>query len=158
TLHATYISTQSADGSRRRHGRNCEHRGKRTDVRQSRPAAARRDQHEGQSGERNGFSPPATAVGDMPMFCPSFNNPPRRIQNGGWARRVTQSDFQIAEEIAGVNMRLTRGAIRELHWHQAAEWAYVSRGSVRVTTIDTEGRANVEDVGEGGLWYFPSGL
>src|SRR5262245_42417440 len=36
--------------------------------------------------------------------------------------------------------------------------AYVSRGSVRVTTIDTEGRANVEDVGEGGLWYFPSGL
>ena len=59
------------------------------------------------------FSPPATAVGDMPMFWASFNNAPRRIQNGGWARQVTQSDFQIAEEIAGVNMRLTRGGIRE---------------------------------------------
>jgi len=104
------------------------------------------------------FSPPATDVGDMPMFWASFNNAPRRIQNGGWARQVTQSDFQIAEEISGVNMRLARGAIRELHWHQAAEWAYVSRGAVRVTTIDTEGRANVEDIGEGGLWYFPSGL
>jgi oxalate decarboxylase len=104
------------------------------------------------------FSPAATDVGDMPMFWASFNNAPRRIQDGGWARQVTQSDFQIATEISGVNMRLIRGGIRELHWHQAAEWAYVTKGAVRVTTIDTEGRANVEDIGEGGLWYFPSGL
>ena len=104
------------------------------------------------------FSPPPTDVGDMPMFWASFNNAPRRIQNGGWARQVTQSDFQIAEEISGVNMRLIRGGIRELHWHQAAEWAYVTKGAVRITTIDVEGRANVEDIGEGGLWYFPSGL
>jgi oxalate decarboxylase len=55
-------------------------------------------------------------------------------------------------------MRLARGAIRELHWHQAAEWGFVTAGAVRVTTIDTAGRANVEDVGEGGIWYFPSGL
>lgn len=104
------------------------------------------------------FSPPPTDVGDMPMFWSTFNNAPRRIQNGGWARQVTQADFQIAEEISGVNMRLTRGGIRELHWHQAAEWAYVTKGAVRVTTIDTAGRSNVEDVGEGGLWYFPTGL
>jgi oxalate decarboxylase len=104
------------------------------------------------------FSPPATNVGDMPMFWASFNNAPRRIQNGGWARQVTQADFAISEEISGVNMRLTRGGIRELHWHQAAEWAYVSRGVIRITTIDSEGRANVEDVAAGGLWYFPSGM
>jgi oxalate decarboxylase len=104
------------------------------------------------------FSPPPTNVGDMPMFWASFNNAPRRIQNGGWARQVTQADFAISEEISGVNMRLTRGGIRELDWHQAAEWAYVSRGAVRITTIDSEGRSNVEDVSEGGLWYFPSGM
>ncbi|MBV8398104.1 MAG: cupin domain-containing protein [Acetobacteraceae bacterium] len=104
------------------------------------------------------FSPPATNSGDLPMFWASFNNAPRRIQNGGWARQVTQFDFQISEEIAGVNMRLTRGGIRELHWHQAAEWAYVTYGSCRITTIDQSGRANVEDVREGGLWYFPSGM
>src|SRR5271165_3863744 len=103
------------------------------------------------------FSPPATNVGDMPMFWASFNNAPRRIQNGGWARQVTQADFAISEEISGVNMRLTRGGIRELHWHQAAEWAYVSKGAIRITTIDSEGRSNVEDVTERGLWYFPSG-
>jgi oxalate decarboxylase len=104
------------------------------------------------------FSPPATNNGDLPLFWASFNNAPRRIQNGGWARQVTQYDFQISEEIAGVNMRLTRGGIRELHWHQAAEWAYVTYGSCRITTIDQSGRANVEDVHEGGLWYFPAGL
>jgi oxalate decarboxylase len=80
------------------------------------------------------------------MFWTSFNNAPRRIQNGGWARQVTQYDFQISESISGVNMRLTRGGIRELHWHLAAEWAYVTRGSCRITTIDQLGRPNVEDV------------
>ena len=104
------------------------------------------------------FTPPATNVGDMPMFWASFNNAPRRIQNGGWARQVTQADFAISESISGVNMRLTRGGIRELHWHLAAEWAYVSRGACRITTIDQFGRSNVEDVTAGGLWYFPSGL
>jgi oxalate decarboxylase len=104
------------------------------------------------------FSPPATDVGDLPLFWASFNNAPRRIQNGGWARQVTQYDFQISESISGVNMRLTRGGIRELHWHLAAEWAYVTYGTCRITTIDQFGRANVEDVPKGGLWYFPSGL
>ena len=104
------------------------------------------------------FSPPATNVGSLPMFWASFNNAPRRIQNGGWARQVTQYDFQVSETISGVNMRLTRGGIRELHWHLSAEWAYVTRGSCRITTIDQSGRANVEDVNEGGLWYFPAGL
>ena len=96
------------------------------------------------------FSPPPTNVGDMPMFWASFNNAPRRIQNGGWARQVTQADFAISEEISGVNMRLTRGGIRELHWHQAAEWAYVSKGAIRITTIDSAGRSNVEDVSKAG--------
>ncbi len=104
------------------------------------------------------FSPPATDVGGLPMFWASFNNAPRRIQDGGWAREVTQYDFQISEQIAGVNMRLARGGIRELHWHLSAEWAYVTAGSCRITTIDEQGRPNVEDVHQGGLWYFPAGL
>src|SRR5262249_43189439 len=41
------------------------------------------------------FSPPATDVGNMPLFWATFNNAPRRIQNGGWAREVTQSDFAV---------------------------------------------------------------
>ena len=52
------------------------------------------------------FSPPPTDVGDMPMFWNSFNIAAKRVQSGGWARQVTQSDFQISTTISGVNMRL----------------------------------------------------
>jgi oxalate decarboxylase len=36
--------------------------------------------------------PPPTDVGSMPVFWASFNLAPRRIQDGGWGRQVTQSD------------------------------------------------------------------
>ena len=103
-------------------------------------------------------SPPATDVGDMPLCWASFNNAPRRIQNGGWAREVTQADFAISDTISGVNMRLTAGGIRELHWHQQAEWAIMLTGKCRITTLDEVGRPSVEDVAAGDLWYFPPGL
>src|SRR5947209_14289086 len=63
------------------------------------------------------FSPPATDVGSMPLSWASFNNAPRRVQNGGWARQVTQDSFAVAETISGVNMRLTSGGFRAMHWH-----------------------------------------
>jgi oxalate decarboxylase len=102
-------------------------------------------------------NPPATDVGDMPQFWASFNNAHKRVQNGGWARQVTQTDFPISVDFSGVNMRLSAGGIRELHWHQAAEWAYMTYGSCRVTVLDTDGRAYVQDVKEGDLWFFPAG-
>jgi oxalate decarboxylase len=103
------------------------------------------------------FTPPATDVGDLPQLWASFNNAPRRIQAGGWARQVTQADFQISESISGVNMRLAAGGIRELHWHQAAEWGFMTYGSCRVTVMDPAGQAYVADVNVGDLWYFPAG-
>jgi oxalate decarboxylase len=102
------------------------------------------------------FTPPATD-GDLPLFWASFNDAPRRIQNGGWARQVTQVDFQISDSISGVNMRLAAGGVRELHWHQAAEWGFMTYGNCRVTGLDPQGRAYVADVTEGDLWYFPTG-
>jgi oxalate decarboxylase len=55
-------------------------------------------------------------------------------------------------------MRLGPGGVRELHWHQQAEWAIMVSGQVRITTIDTQGRAEVSDVSTGDIWYFPPGL
>jgi oxalate decarboxylase len=102
-------------------------------------------------------NPPATDVGDMPQFWASFNNAPKRIQEGGWARQVTQADLPLSEDFSGVNMRLSAGGIRELHWHQAAEWAFMTYGQCRVTVLDTDGRACVQDVKAGDLWFFPAG-
>ncbi len=103
-------------------------------------------------------SPPATDVGGLPQNWASFNNSPKRIQNGGWARQVTQADFALSETISGVNMRLTAGGIRELHWHLAGEWAYMSYGNCRVTVFDEQSRMYVSDVKEGDIWFFPAGL
>jgi oxalate decarboxylase len=104
------------------------------------------------------IDPPPTDVGEMPMVWNSFNIAPRRQQNGGWARQVTQSDFHISTTISGVNMRLAAGGIREMHWHQQAEWAVMTRGACRVTVLDLEGRSSVQDVKAGDLWYFPAGF
>src|SRR5438105_9847033 len=97
-------------------------------------------------------TPPATDVGGMPMDWASFNNAPKRIQNGGWARQVTQADFAISNTITGVNMRLTAGGIRELHWHQAAEWAIMTYSSWRVTVVSPLGRTYVAAAVQGDLW------
>ena len=102
--------------------------------------------------------PPATDINGMPLFWASFSNAHKRFQSGGWAREVTQDDFAISKDISGVNMRLSAGGIREMHWHQQAEWAFVSNGSVRITVLDALGRPEVADVASGGLWYFPPGL
>lgn len=104
------------------------------------------------------LDPPATDISTQAFFWSSFNISPKRIQNGGWARELTSEDFAISEEIAGVNMHLAPGGIRELHWHQTAEWAVMTRGRCRITTIDFRGRPSVDDVEEGDLWYFPAGL
>lgn len=104
------------------------------------------------------LNPPATDVNGMPQFWSSFNLVPKRIQDGGWARQITQDDFKISTTIAGVNMRLGPGGVRELHWHQQAEWAIMTYGTCRVTIIDEFGRPQVADVNEGDLWYFPAGL
>ena len=103
-------------------------------------------------------NPPATDIGGMPSFWSSFNIAHRRIQAGGWARQVTQENFPISTTIAGVNMRLGPGGIRELHWHLAGEWAYMTYGHCRITVLDSEGRAYVDDVSAGDLWYFPAGF
>ena len=103
-------------------------------------------------------NPPATDVNGMPMFWSSFNLMHKRIQDGGWARQVTQSEFEISEDVSGVNMRLGPGGVRELHWHQQAEWAVMTDGKCRTTVLDAQGRPAVRDVTAGDLWYFPAGL
>jgi oxalate decarboxylase len=46
------------------------------------------------------LNPPATDVNGMPAFRASFNLAPKRIQNGGWARQITQSSFAISPSSA----------------------------------------------------------
>ncbi|MGV2902248.1 cupin, partial [Microbacterium sp. AGC62] len=61
----------------------------------------------------NQMHAPATDISTQPFFWSSFNISPRRVQRGGWARELTKQDFHISDEIAGVNMYLEPGGIRE---------------------------------------------
>jgi oxalate decarboxylase len=102
--------------------------------------------------------PPASDAGSVQVFKYPFSLAHKRLHDGGWSREVTVRELEISKTIAGVNMRLTAGGIRELHWHQAAEWAIMLYGNARITAIDAEGKAFVSDVTEGDLWFFPSGI
>ena len=86
----------------------------------------------------------------------SFAN--RRTYEGGWSREVTVRELPVSKSMAGVNMRLTAGGVRELHWHTADEWAIVLYGGARITAIDRDGKSFVTDVKKDDLWYFPSGI
>lgn len=80
------------------------------------------------------------------------------LNHGGWSREITVRELPIATTLAGVNMRLTPGGVRELHWHQQAEWSYMIGGRARITSVDQEGRNFIADIGPGDLWYFPPGI
>jgi oxalate decarboxylase len=106
----------------------------------------------------NMFIPPATDSGLLPNLKFSFSDAHMQLNQGGWSREITVRDLPIAKTLAGVNMSLTPGGVRELHWHQQAEWSYMLLGRARITSIDSEGRNFIADVGPGDLWYFPAGL
>jgi oxalate decarboxylase len=105
----------------------------------------------------NSFTPPPTDHGLPQTFWNSFSAMHRRIQDGGWSRQVNRHDFPISKDIAGVNMRLTAGGVRELHWHEADEWAIMLYGNARLTALNLDGAIFVDDVKQGDLWYFPTG-
>lgn len=101
---------------------------------------------------------PATDAGGQPPFKYPFSFAHKRIESGGWTRQVTVRDLPISKKMAGVEMRLTSGGVRELHWHVGAEWAIMLYGTARITAVDPQGRAFVDDVNEGDLWLFPGGV
>jgi len=103
--------------------------------------------------------PPGT---DSKSLVPTFKYPfslaNKRVYEGGWSREVTVRELPVSKTMAGVNMRLTAGGVRELHWHTAGEWAIMLYGTARLTAIDADGKGFVADVKKNDLWYFPTGI
>ena len=104
------------------------------------------------------LQPPSTDHGALPNLKFSFADTHVKMRDGGWSREVTQRELPVAKSIAGVNMRLTAGGVRELHWHKEAEWSFMLSGKARITAVDTQGHSFVADVEPGDLWYFPEGI
>jgi oxalate decarboxylase len=106
----------------------------------------------------NSNTPPPTDHGDIGPIWYSFDLARKRVEEGGWTHQVTQRELPSSKDITGVNMRLTRGSFRELHWHTADEWAFMLYGNARVTVLNPDGTMFIDDVSKGDLWYFPAGF
>ncbi|MFY9939344.1 MAG: cupin domain-containing protein, partial [Silvibacterium sp.] len=90
--------------------------------------------------------PPETDAGGQPPFKYSFSLSHKRIEDGGWTRQVTVRDLPVSRKVAGVEMRLISGGIRELHWHpNEDEWQYYVTGKARMTVFAAGGRARTMD-------------
>ena len=106
----------------------------------------------------NMLVPPITDAGLVPNLKFSFSDTSMILKQGGWSREITARELPVSTTIAGVNMSLTAGGVRELHWHKEAEWAYMLLGRARITAVDQNGRNFIADVAPGDLWYFPPGI
>jgi oxalate decarboxylase len=104
------------------------------------------------------WPPPTDSKSLVQNFKYPFAFANKRTYEGGWSREVTVRELPVSKTMAGVNMRLTAGGVRELHWHTAGEWAIMLDGTARITSIDKDGKSFVADVKKYDLWFFPGGI
>jgi oxalate decarboxylase len=95
--------------------------------------------------------------GDPVTFSASLDRAAIKATSGGWAREVTARSLPLATDMAIAHLFLNPGGSREMHWHNAAEWAYVLAGHCQIVVVDPNGEAEVTNLGPGDLWYFPKG-
>jgi oxalate decarboxylase len=99
--------------------------------------------------------PPSTDNGGQPPFKYPFSYARKRIEAGGWTRQVTERELPISKKMAGVEMRLISGGIRELHWHpNEDEWQYYVSGQGRMTVFTAGSHARTMDFETGEVGYI----
>ncbi|KAK4220746.1 oxalate decarboxylase oxdD [Podospora fimiseda] len=98
-----------------------------------------------------------TDNGVVPNLKWSFSDSKTRILKGGWVREQVITDLPSSHDIAAAQQHLTKGAIRELHWHRVAEWGFVYSGSILISAVDESGKHEVAKFNYGDIWYFPKG-
>jgi oxalate decarboxylase len=96
-------------------------------------------------------------TGDPVKFTASLDKAAIKATSGGWAREITARSLPLAADMAVAHLFLNPGGSREMHWHNAAEWAYVLAGHCQIVVVDPKGEAEATNLEPGDLWYFPKG-
>ncbi|CAG8954097.1 hypothetical protein HYFRA_00009201 [Hymenoscyphus fraxineus] len=106
------------------------------------------------------LAPPGTDHGavDNAQWPLGLSHAKLGLGRAGWSRQQNAAVLPAATEMAGVDMRLEEGGYRELHWHKAAEWAYILNGSARIQAMNEDGQTFVDDLSAGDVWFFPPGV
>ncbi|EEQ29886.1 putative oxalate decarboxylase [Microsporum canis] len=87
----------------------------------------------------------------------SFSLSKTRMFYGGWIREQVIQDLPASHDIAGAQVHLTKGGIRQMHWHRVAEWGYVYAGAILVFAVSEDGRYQIDKLTPGDIYYFPKG-
>ncbi|KAL3478517.1 RmlC-like cupin domain-containing protein [Aspergillus californicus] len=115
------------------------------------------DQHRDIQNQDN-LGAQSTDNGIVPNLKWSFSDSKTRLFPGGWVREQVLQDLPQSHDISGAQQHLTKGAIRELHWHRVAEWGFVYEGSLLLSAVDENGSWTTEKLEKGDIWYFPKGV
>jgi len=86
-------------------------------------------------------------TGDAMKFTAALDAGPIKATSGGWARDITTRTLPIATAIAGAHLYLNAGGVREMHWHDSAEWAYILAGHCQVTVVDPRAKPKSRTTG-----------
>ncbi|KAH9907179.1 putative oxalate decarboxylase oxdC [Xylariomycetidae sp. FL2044] len=100
----------------------------------------------------------STDNGVVPNLKWSFSDSKTRILRGGWVREQVVTDMPSSEDLSAAQQHLTKGSIRELHWHRVAEWGWVYAGSILISAVNEDGQFELAKLEEGDVWYFPKGV
>ncbi|EMR68197.1 putative oxalate decarboxylase protein [Eutypa lata UCREL1] len=100
----------------------------------------------------------STDNGNVQNLKWSFSDSKTRLLNGGWVRESLITDLPSSHDIAGAQQHLTKGSVRELHWHRVAEWGYVYAGRVLISAVSENGQYEFSELQVGDVWYFPKGI
>src|SRR6201984_3630886 len=65
------------------------------------------------SANPDSYQPPLSDAGGVPTFKYPFSLSNKRVYEGGWSREVTVRELPVSKTMAGVNMRLNAGGVRE---------------------------------------------
>lgn len=91
---------------------------------------------------------------DQP-FTYDLNSQPATQFNGGSAKIVDSSKFNVSKTIAAALVTIQPGAIRELHWHpNSPEWDYFISGHARITIFAGQSNARTYDFQAGDTAYI----
>lgn len=60
----------------------------------------------------------STDNGVVPNLKWSLSDSHERLFQGGWVREQVVTDLPTSKDLSAAQLHLTKGAIRELHWHR----------------------------------------
>lgn len=69
-------------------------------------------------------------------FAYRFSSQPWIQSPGGLYKAAGASEFPASDTMSGGLVKLNAGGMREPHWHNLNEWAYVLNGTCRATLIN----------------------